>query len=128
MPGGAALGVGVSISITVLGAMLLAWLIVSERMAETAVGYGAMLILVLSSFLGSLIGCAVIKRRRLMVCGICMAGYYLGLIMIALLFGGEFQGMGVTALFVALGGGITAVLGLKGNRSGVRKHKVPSYR
>ena len=128
MPGGVGLGVAVSMVITVAGAAVLAWLILSERMAQGAVGYGSMVILVLASLAGCLTACGAVRRRRMMVCGITGAGYYLGLLMIALLFGGRFQGMGVTALMVLLGGAIAVILGLAGKGSGGRRYKIPAYR
>lgn len=128
MPAGIAVGICVSLAIMLGGAMILAWLVTSERMAQSSIGYGVMLIHVLAAAVGALIASGTIKRRRLMVCGITTAGYYLALLMIALLFGGQFQGMGVTALTVLAGGGIAVILGLVGKGSGVRRHKIPTYR
>ena len=128
MPAGIALGVGVSVVITLIGAMVVAWLVISERLAESAVGYGSMVILLTASLTGCLVGCGMVKSRRLMVCSICVAGYYLALLAVALLFGGQFEGIGVTALFVLLGGAAAVILGLVGNKSGARKYKFRSYR
>lgn len=128
MPAGIGLGVGISIGITVLGAAILAWLVTTERMRESAIGYGVMVILVLAAAAGALTACGAIKHRKLMVCGISAVGYYLALLLFALAFGGQFQGMGVTALMVLLGGGIAAILSLVEKGSGVRRHKIPRYR
>lgn len=128
MPAGIALGFGVSMGITVIGAMVLAWLVLSERLAETAIGYGSIVILLSASAVGAMISTCVVKRRGLMVCGISTAAYYLGLLVIALLFGGQFEGMGVTAVFVLIGGGIAVLLALMGNKSGVKSRKIPRYR
>lgn len=128
MPAGIGLGVGVSMGITVAGAMLLAWLVSSERLAQSGIGYGAMVILVCASAAGAMISRHAVKRRGLLVSGISVAAYYVGLLTVALLFGGQFQGMGVTAVFVLIGGGICELLALAGNKSGVKKYKMPRYR
>lgn len=128
MPGGIALGVGISVAITIIGAAILAWLLASERMSETALGYGIMLVLVLASAAGAMTACGAVKRRKLMVSGICCAGYYLALLCVALVFGGQFEGMLVHAVLVLLGGGISVILGLAGNKSGARKYKILGYR
>lgn len=128
MPAGITVGVGVSVAIMLLGAAVLAWLISSGRMEMGSVGYGTALLHVIAAAVGSVSACGAVKHRYLMVCGICCGGYYAVLLVVALMFGGEFTGMGVTALTVLAGGGITLLLGLLGNRGGARRHKMPIYR
>ena len=128
MPGGIGLGIGISVVLMLIGAMVVAWLVTTEKMAQTSIGYGVMLIHVLAAAAGCCAAAGAIKHRRLMVCGVTAAGYYLALLVVALIFGGQFEGMGVTALTVLAGGGIAVILGLAGKRSGVRRHKIPAYR
>ena len=128
MPAGITVGVGVSLAVMLAGAALLAWLISSERMDMNHVGYGTAVLHILASAVGSVVGWNAVKHRHLMVSGICCAGYYAALLLIALLFGGQFAGMGVTALTVLVGGGIPLIFGLMGNRGGVRKRKFNAYR
>ena len=107
----------------ICGAMLLALLIVTERVGEDAIGWGCMVILPLSSALGSLCAWLLLKRQRLMVTGITAGGFYILLLILALPFGGLYDGMGITALLVALGGGIALIPALLGSGSGVHGHK-----
>ena len=103
-PAGIAFGVGVSMLLTLLGAVVTAWLINGETVSETAVGYGAMLTLILASVAGSWIAVALVKRQRIAVSLVTGAVYLLLLIgTTAFFFGGQYQGILPTALIVASG-------------------------
>lgn len=128
MPAGVGLGAAVSLIITVLGAMILAWMVVTERVEQSSIGYGCMVILPCASMLGCLVANCLIRHRRLMVSLITCAGFYMTLIAIALAFGSGFDGMIVTALMILLGGGIAQIPALIGSRGGVRRHKISAYR
>ena len=118
MPAGIAAGVGVSLGITLLGAVLLGWLIDRQTLDIGSIGYGAMVILLTAAALGALIAKALIKHRALVVCLISGAGYYLTLLAItALFFGGQYQGMGVTLGLVLAGAGAAGLLSLKKKKS-----------
>ena len=111
MPAGLALGAVGSLISTVIGAGVFAYMISAEKIPAEAVGYCAMAVLLISSVLGPLIAAGRIKRRRLYVCAISGLIYFLLLLGItALLFGGQYQGMGVTALLVLAGAGTVAML------------------
>ena len=128
LPAGIALGIGISLAVSILGAMVLAWLIVSERAGESAIGYGCVVIIPMASLVGCICAWKFIRHQRLMITGITAAGFYLALLALALLFGGKFEGMGVAAILVLLGGGIALIPALLGNKSGARRHKIPVYR
>lgn len=128
MPGAIARGIGASMGLTLLGAMALAWLMATERIPETAIGWGVMGILVISTLTGCLTAWRGAQRRRMLICGLCSAGYYLALLVVSLLFGGQITGMGTTALAVLAGGAMALSLGLVGNSSGGHRHKIPRYR
>lgn len=128
IPAGIAAGIGIALAITVLGAMVLAWLVVTERLGEDAIGWGCMVILPLASAAGSVAAWRLIRHQRLTVSMITCGGYYLALLAIALLFGGGYEGLGVTALLVLLGGGIGLIPALFGGGSGARRHKIPALR
>ena len=124
MPMGLALALAVSLVLTLVLAGLTACLALEGKIAESAIGYGAMGTVLVSSVVGALIAAARIKRRRLMTCLVSGGCYYLALLSItALFFGGQYQGMGVTALLVFAGAGSVALLGLKGERGGVKKSR-----
>lgn len=128
MPAGIGLGIGVSYGIMLLGAAILAWLILTERVGESAIGWGSMLILTVSAAIGVIAAWRSIRHRRLFVTGLTLAGYYLALLATALAFGGGFTAMGTTAAMVALGGGIATIPALFGGGSGVRRHKNMAFR
>ena len=66
---------------------------------------------------GAAVAVGKIKRRRVYVC-LLSGGIYYGILlaMTALFFGGQYQGMGVTALLVLAGSGLVALLGLRGEK------------
>ena len=118
MPGGLAVGAGISLLITFVGSWLSAYLISTEKLPQSAIGYCAMGILLLSALLGALVAVHRIKRRRLYACILSGLIYYIILLsMTALFFGGQYQGMGVTALLVVGGTGTAALLSTKGEGS-----------
>lgn len=122
------IGVGCSYILTLLGTGLWAWLIGNGSVAQSAIGYGSMVILAVSAAVGCMLASRIFPRKQLMVCGITAAGYYLCLLATtALFFGGQYRGMGVTALMVLLGAALAMLPALTGMS---RKHKVkiPGYR
>lgn len=124
VPMGISVGTGVSLAITLAGSLITAWLVGSEKISEEAIGYCAMAILMAASGMGSFTAQAMIKHQRMIMCGLTAVCYYLSLIAVtALFFGGQYQGMAVTALVVASGAGIVVLMGLKGDG-----HKVKKYR
>lgn len=129
MPGGLALGWAISFGFTILGAMVFASLISKELLREDMIGYCAMVILLVASMLGAAVSVGAIKRRRAYVCGLSGMIYYATLLsMTALFFGGQYQGMGVTALLVLAGVGMVLLLGLRGERRNNARHHKNGYR
>ncbi len=124
IPGGLGLGILVCLLITLMGAALTAWLVTSERIGEGTTGYAAMVILALSSAVGSLVAVHFVKRLRLQVCMLTGGLYYLTLLaMTALLFGGQYQGMGISAIIILAGCAIVAFLPSKNGRVGLKRKK-----
>jgi putative membrane protein (TIGR04086 family) len=124
MVAGLAVGVALSIGITMVLAGLTAHFVLSETISENAIGYAAMAALYLSAALGSLIAARMIKRRRMVVCLATGGIYFLTLLgMTALFFGGQYQGIGVTALVVLGGSGTIGLLGLRQGKGRGIKHK-----
>lgn len=129
MPAGVVIGTLAALGWTVLWAAILAKLMEWETLPEDAVGYGAMVILLSGSFLGSLTAVWKVKSKRLQVSMLTAAGYYLSLLaMTALFFGGQYTGMGVTGLLIVGGSGTSVLLGMgtgKGKRPrGYQKIKI----
>ena len=122
MPVGIGIGCGISLSFTILGAGLVAKLISMEVLRETAIGYGAMMTVLLATVCGAGVAVNKVKKRILQVAMLVGAGYFALLLAVtALFFGGQYQGMGVTALLVA--GGCGAVILMTG-----REKKFGKYR
>lgn len=125
MPAGIALGLAVSMAVTLITSSILAWLILKRSMDISSVGYGSLLILLLSSAIGAFTAAEKIKHRRALVSFLAGAAYYLALLSItALFFGGQYNGMGVTGLVILCGCSVVCILGLregKGHKRGRRK-------
>lgn len=122
-PAGIAIGSGLSVGMTVLMAMVLAWMMERELIRENSIGIASAVILIGSSAVGALVASGKIKHRRLLACMTAGAVYYLTLLCFtALFFGGQYQGMGITALTVCGGSAAAALLCLKGERRGLRRN------
>lgn len=129
MAGGLAFGGFISLAVTITGAILCGFLVSGEMIPESGIGYGSMVILLGASVLGAAAAAGKIKHRRLFVCGMSGVIYYGTLLAItALFFGGQYQGMGVTALVVLAGCGIVILLGMKQGRRGVRRRNKIRHR
>lgn len=117
MTSGLALGTMVSIVITLIGAVVSAAMISSETIPEGSTGYCALAVLLISAITGAIAGAGKVKEKRLYVCGMIGVIYFLILLATtALFFGGQYEGVGVTAL-VIFGGNLGAcLLGMRGNK------------
>lgn len=122
MPAGILIGACAGLALTIAEAVGFGCLISKEVLQENSIGYCAMIMILTSSFLCAMLASAKIKHRKLYVCVLCSALYYLILLsMNALFFNGQYQGMGVTALLVAAGGGTAALTCLKQPKMKKRK-------
>lgn len=115
IPVGLAVGGIISLIITLAGAAATAHLVLNERIGENGIGYASIVILLLGSVMGAWGAFSCIKKQRLQICLLSAATYYLLLLAItALFFGGQYQGMGVTAVVILIGGAIVALFPAKG--------------
>lgn len=121
IPAGIAFALLASMVMTLAGSALTALLVSSEKIGEGAIGYMAMLILALASVIGALVAVMLVKRLRLQVSMIFGGSYYLLLLaMTALLFGGQYQGMGITACIILVACAVVAFFPAKGAKIGKR--------
>lgn len=114
IPAGLAYGLLISLTVTVAGAAVLAWLIHREILPEGQTGYGVMVLLLLASWLGAMAARGKTKRLRLAVCLASGGVYFLSLlVMTALFFGAQYSGVGETGLLVFCGAILAAFTGLR---------------
>lgn len=111
MPYGLLMGWLLSAVLTVAACGVLAWLILGEKTGWSAMGYGAIGTLLVSSYAGAAVSCRLIQHRKLLVC-LLSGGIYLCSLTVtaALLFGGGLEGVWLTALLVAGGSGTAALV------------------
>ncbi len=122
--GGIGLGLLTSMVITLAGAAVAAWLVTTEKIGEGTIGYIVMVIIALSAAAGALMACGFIKRLRLQVCMLSACSYFLTLLaMTAMLFGGQYQGVIVTAVIILITCVITAFIPSGKSRIGKRGKK-----
>ena len=104
MTGGILWGVGIGYAVMILLAMSLAIMIHVGYIAQENSGYGIMVILLLSSFLGAMSAKGKIKRRNMLVCIETGVVYFAALLLTtAMFFGREYEAVGETALLVLCG-------------------------
>ena len=111
MPGGLAAGALAAMAITLAGTAILAKLISDEIIPQSGTGYGIMVMLILGSWAGAVISKNKIRRRKLLVC-MASAGVYFGLLLLmtALFFGGQYSGVGETALLILCGASLGLIM------------------
>jgi len=126
IPAGLGIGLLVSLSVTLLLAVLASWLIVSEVTPQDSLGYWAMGIMFVSTVAGALTSVCIIQRLRLQMSLLSALCYYVSLLCITgLFFGGQYQGMGTAGIMVILGALVSIGLGMvkKNNRKNTYRKK-----
>lgn len=124
IPAGLGAGASVSMLITLAGTAVLAKMLDAETIQWESIGYGILIMIMLSAMLGSLIAMQKVKRQFALVC--LMSGFvYLGILLsiTALFFGGQYEAVGVTLLLIVAGSGCAFLLTLQGGRGGSTKHR-----
>lgn len=117
MPASFAIGICISLGITLILSAILAKLISIEKIEWERVGYWIMAILLAASAIGAKATCLMIKRRKAISCLIAGALYWLGLLIIAALFyGGQYTGIGVSGMIILCGCAVVCLLELRGGR------------
>lgn len=108
---GVGIGTGLSAALTVLGALIVAWLVEQESITKEGIGYGAMVILLVSSVAGAWTAAALVKHRLLLACMITGGLYLLCLLGISVMcFGSQFQGIVPTVLLIVGGSSAAAMI------------------
>lgn len=121
-------GVLVSVLISLVSSSILAGLISGEKMSADAVGYGTAVILVVASSVGAWTANAKIKHHRTQVCLITGGVYFLVLLAFtAMLFDGQYRGLGISAICVLAGCTVVALLGIRDKKSRKSKFKKSAF-
>ena len=119
VPRGLTVGVGSGLITMISGIGILAMLIDQEVLQWPQIGYGIMIVLLVSSAAGSAVSCHMVKHRFLMVGGLYGCAFFMLLLGITgLLFGGQYEAVGVTALLTIGGSVAAAFLTVGGGRTG----------
>ena len=122
MPVGLAIGGAVSMIITIGVCFLGARMILGGVMDQAMIGYCSLTALLAGAILGAVTAFKKIQRRKLMVCMLSGAVYFCLLLAItALLFSGQYEGIGVSLITVILGSFSAALL--LGGEGKVKKHR-----
>lgn len=117
----------VSVMSALAGAALVAKLVDGEWLQEDAIGYAVPLLLILSSYLGCRI-CAARCGKKWMGCLLTALLYVVLLVSVnALLFDGQYSGVGVTLLTVTGGAGMAMLPEKRNMRNSVHRNlKIPT--
>ena len=127
IPGGLAIGAGLSIVITLGGAAIIAALLASEKIGEGAVDYLALMNQALASIAGAWCSYGIAKKMRLQVCLLSGVCYFLSLLgMTALLFEGQYTGVWLSALIILAGCALVAFFPTNNTRK--RNYTKKAYR
>ncbi len=122
IPLGLGCSVLVSMTVTLLAAVVMTFLIAGEYMQEAAMPTGAAIAMLLASIAGSLTVIIKIGQKTLWMCLASGAIYYLCLLaMTAMFFGGQYAQMGVSGVAVLIGSAVVILLSLRGSRGRNRR-------
>lgn len=124
MPIGIMWGTVLGLTVTGVLSAVLAWLVIRDVLSERTLGYSAMGIVLLSVIMGAWFTGVRIKRRWVLVSCVTGVVYYTILLLCtAIFFGGNYQGMGVTAAIVLLGSLLTGIIGKSRSKHTGRGYK-----
>jgi putative membrane protein (TIGR04086 family) len=126
LPAGIGAGGIAGYLLTLILSGLLAWLMHSERIALENIGYGSMIVILLSAALGAFVAQQLVKHRKIVVCLASGAVYYVLLMATtALFFGGQYQGMGVTFGMVLAGTGSIGLIVTNKKKTITKGYRIP---
>lgn len=129
LPTALAFGLLAGVLVTLLGTGLLAYLINRETVEIDGIHFGGVVIHLLGSAVTCLVAYGLMKRQRVVVCALSALCYFLiQLGMTALVFNGQYQGIGSGVLSI-VGGGVLSILpGLISRGGGGKRTKLKAFR
>lgn len=124
VPGGLAIGAGISVAITLLSAVGTAKLLSAEILHWEKIGYIIMGTLFIAAYLGAVTAYNRIRHQRLLVCVMSGLVYFaLLLSLTTLFFGGQYDAVGICAVLVFWGSFGAGVLGGRTRGGDLRRKK-----
>jgi len=125
LPFGVGIGGLMSIVSTILGALIIAWIIEKEWITDSSVNLWFVALILIASFVGAGTATGIIKNKRMIVC--LLSGLVYLLLLLAcnsLFFGGQYNGIMETMLVVFAGCTSMGLLGLKKDK----KHRTAKHK
>ena len=127
LPISAGIGALISLLVTLAGSAIISSLIITEKVGEGSIGFASVVIQLLAAIIGAWCAVIISKKQRLQVALLSGAGYYLMLLAAtALFFGGQYTGLGITALIVFAGCGLVVLI--TGKNSSKKRWSQRAYR
>ena len=124
MPIGILEGAGISLLITVAFSGMIATAVNLCLLDFNNIGYGVMISLILASYIGCKTAVAMVKRQKMMVSLLTAAVFYCFLILTAfLMFGGNLNGAGESALLILCGCLLSAMTSMT-EKKAAAQHKI----
>ena len=122
---GIVIGMAAGIGAILLGAMILAWLVQTQKIDESTLGYGILIVTASSVFTGCVVGAKKSELNRLVSSTSVSILMFAALICLnAMLFEGRYQGIGVTLLLITGCCISTALIGVNKKRRVKTRHKM----
>ena len=121
MPSGILIGTITALLTGIIGICITAKLIDLEIIPYQQIGYGVLITLIISSWIGSKSSIKQVKRQKNIVAlltGMCYYG--LLLFIVAIFFGGQYNGVGETGLLILCGNILSILLKSSGKKRGNR--------
>lgn len=129
MPKGILAGTLIAVITGIIGICITAKLIDMEIIPYHQIGYGVLITLIVSSWIGSVTSIKKIKRQKniaALLTGICYYGMLI--IMVAVFFGGKYNGVGETGLLILCGSVLPVFFDFTGKKRGKKISKKYSNR
>ena len=124
LPAGIGIGVAVALAITMLGAVIVTFMLAGENLAVGSATFAIIPVQFLAALCGSTAATMCIGKHKMQVSLITAGMYLLSLLASnAIFFEGEYVGVGGSILVVALAGVAAAFIGNGGAKSLKGKHK-----
>ena len=124
IPASLAGATAVGLAVTAVGCGLMSWLIIREMLSEMSVGYSAMDILLIASFLSAWVALNRVQKKVMVVSAMSGLIYYGILLLVNILcYKGGMEGTFVTGLLVLGGTGAALLLFLKRSEGGGRRRR-----